>query len=175
MVKASSTYLRLMGIILFFSTFQFLALRADDQLKSPNFALAKVLLTPTNANASIPFTVQLAISELEQTFGLMYAGQLQPYNGMLFMFPDLQPRTFWMKNTLISLDMLFFNDKGYLVNIISSAEPQSLTIQHSVYAAKYVLEIGGGEAARLKLELGTQLNLPIKTIENFSYSNNQVK
>ncbi|MDC1383971.1 DUF192 domain-containing protein [Candidatus Puniceispirillum sp.] len=129
-----------------------------------------MFLTPTNANTSIPFTVQLAISKPELSFGLMYTGQLQPYNGMLFMFPDLQLRTFWMKNTPISLDMLFFNEKGFLVNIISNAEPKSLTLQHSVYAAKYVLEIGGGEAARLNLRLGTQLNLPIKTPKNFSSS-----
>ena len=170
MLRGLRKYPKLIGIILFVLTFQFSALTADDQFKPLDLPLAEVFLAPVNANGSISFTVQLAISEQERAFGLMHSPQLLPYNGMLFMFPDLQPRSFWMKNTPISLDILFFNDRGYLVNIVSRAEPQSLALQHSVYAAKYVLEIGGGEAARLNLRLGTQLNLPIKAIENVGSS-----
>ena len=85
---------------------------------------------------------------------------------MLFIFARDAPRSFWMKNTPISLDMLFFASDGRLVGIIANTEPFSLTAQKSEKAAQYVLEIGGGEAARLGLGPQTRLHLPVAETVN---------
>ena len=85
---------------------------------------------------------------------------------MLFIFAKDAPRSFWMKNTPISLDMLFFASDGRLVGIIANTEPFSLTARKSQKAAQYVLEIGGGEAARLGLGSLTRLHLPVAAAVN---------
>ena len=66
-----------------------------------------------------------------------------------------------MKNTPIALDILFFDDSGRLVTLISNAKPNTATLLHSRVAAKYVLEIGGREASRLNIKIGSHLHLPI--------------
>ena len=71
-----------------------------------------------------------------------------------------------MKNPPISLDMLFFASDGRLVSIIANTEPFSLTARKSQKAAQYVLEIGGGEAARLGLGPQTRLHLPVGAAVN---------
>ena len=85
---------------------------------------------------------------------------------MLFIFGKGAPRSFWMKNTPISLDMLFFASDGRLVGIIANTEPFSLAARKSQKAAQYVLEIGGGEAARLGLGSLTRLHLPVSAAVN---------
>ena len=162
MLKGLSTFVWFRAIALVFLISQASALLANEHPRMPSYTSEKIFLTPSKSTDSMLFNVRLAISESEHAFGLMYSPPLEPLNGMLFVFPDSQPRSFWMKNTPISLDMLFFNRNGILVAITASADPHSLTIQHSFEAAKYVLEIGGGEAERLKLSLGTRLELPIK-------------
>ena len=96
----------------------------------------------------------------------MFSPPLPAKGGMLFVFEDMKPRTFWMKNTPIALDMLFFDDSGRLVSLISNAKPNTLTLLHSRVAARYVLEIGGLEASRLNIKIGSRLHLPIVIIGN---------
>jgi uncharacterized membrane protein (UPF0127 family) len=96
----------------------------------------------------------------------MFSPPLAARTGMLFIFAKDGPRSFWMKNTPISLDMLFFASDGRLVSIIANTEPFSLTARKSQKAAQYVLEIGGGEAARLGLGSLTRLHLPVAAAVN---------
>jgi uncharacterized membrane protein (UPF0127 family) len=96
----------------------------------------------------------------------MFSPPLAARTGMLFIFAKDAPRSFWMKNTPISLDMLFFASDGRLVSIIANTEPFSLTARKSQKAAQYVLEIGGGEAARLGLGSLTRLHLPVAAAVN---------
>lgn len=133
----------------------------DKVMQVPDFAIAQIRLTPANSSTSITFSVKLAVTPSQHAYGLMFSPPLPAKNGMLFLFEDLKPRTFWMKNTPIALDMLFFDDRGRLVRLISNAKPNNLTLLHSRLAAKYVLEIGGLEAERLNIKIGSRLHLPI--------------
>lgn len=73
-------------------------------------------------------------------------------HGMLFVFPDTEPRTFWMKNTLIPLDMLFFDAGHHLVAIQADAQPckaDPCELYPSNAPARYVLELNAGMAAKI--------------------------
>ena len=134
----------------------------DEVMRAPEYGIAQIRLTPANSSTSITFSVKLAVTPSQHAYGLMFSPPLPAKNGMLFLFEDLKPRTFWMKNTPIALDMLFFDDQGRLVTLISNAKPDNLTLLHSRLAARYVLEIGGLEAERLNIKIGSRLHLPIE-------------
>ena len=155
---------RLVGV---FFIFILTSAHATDEVKqAPDYAIAQIRLTPANSSTPISFSVKLAVTPSQHAYGLMFSPPLPAKSGMLFLFEDMKPRTFWMKNTPIALDMLFFDDSGRLVALISNAKPNTLTLRHSGLAAKYVLEIGGREASRLNIKIGSRLNLPIVITSN---------
>jgi uncharacterized protein len=84
----------------------------------------------------------------------MFVRELSPGQGMIF--PEDPPRTMnmWMKNTYVELDMVFVSASGRISKIIERAHPLSETTLSSDEAVAAVLEIGGGEAARLALAVG---------------------
>lgn len=81
---------------------------------------------------------------------------LSQNSGMLFIFPDEQIRTFWMKNTLIPLDMIFMNTKKIIVGIVYNAVPQTLDLRRVDTPAQYVLEVNAGQALMNNLKVGTK-------------------
>ena len=139
---------------------------AENIMRSPDYAATRIQLLPTPDRQPITFDVKLAKTQAQQAYGLMFSPPLAARTGMLFIFAKDGPRSFWMKNTPISLDMLFFASDGRLVSIIANTEPFSLTASKSQKAAQYVLEIGGGEAARLGLGSLTRLHLPVAAAVN---------
>ena len=104
------------------------------------------------------FTVEVAATPETLTRGLMARPALAPNAGMLFIFPDVAPRAFWMMNTLIPLDMLFIAADRRIINIQDNAPPcvppQRCPTYHSTAPAKYVLEIAGGRAQALGIRAG---------------------
>ncbi|TAN06935.1 MAG: DUF192 domain-containing protein [Rhodanobacteraceae bacterium] len=119
----------------------------------------------TPATASSPgvtldghtFSVEIATTPAEQEHGLMDRTSMPADHGMLFVFPDSEPRTFWMKNTLIPLDMLFFDANRKLVAIQADAQPckaDPCALFPSDTPARYVLELNAGTAARLGARIG---------------------
>jgi uncharacterized membrane protein (UPF0127 family) len=103
------------------------------------------------------FSVELANSPAEQAHGLMGRDHMAAGHGMLFVFRDSAPRTFWMKDTLIPLDMLFFDAGGRLVAIQADAKPcqaDPCKLYPSGVPARYVLELNAGTAARLGVRKG---------------------
>ena len=143
-----------------------LPVAAENAMRSPDYAATKIQLLPAPDRQPISFDVRLAATPSQQAYGLMFSPPLAARTGMLFMFAEDGPRSFWMKNTPISLDMLFFASDGRLVTIIANTEPFSLTARKSQKVAQYVLEIGGGEAARLGLGPQTRLRLPVAAALN---------
>ena len=139
---------------------------AENAMRSPDYAETKIQLLPAPDRQPITFDVRLATTPAQQAYGLMFSPLLAARTGMLFIFGEDAPRSFWMKNTPISLDMLFFSSDGQLVTIIANTEPFSLTARKSQKTAQYVLEIGGGEAARLGLGPQTRLHLPVAAPAN---------
>ena len=108
----------------------------------------------------VAFRVEVATTTRQHSYGLMFTPKVPPHTGMLFVFSTDQVRQFWMKNTPVSLDILFFDQSGMLVSQISDTTPFSETLLISAGPARYVLEIAGGEAARLKIGAGARLKWP---------------
>lgn len=108
------------------------------------------------------FMVELATTEAAREHGLMQRTSLAPDRGMLFVFRDLQPRWFWMKNTLVALDILYFGARRQLVSMQLDVPPckaDPCPTYPSGAAARYVLEVPAGTAARLGLQSGDQFVL----------------
>ena len=99
----------------------------------------------------------------ERAEGLMHRESLPRFSGMLFVYDRPQPVAFWMRNTLIPLDMLFFDAEGRLTRIKSQAQPLDETPVVGGDAVQYVLEINGGLAAELGIDLGAELRHPAVT------------
>ena len=100
------------------------------------------------------FRVEVARSEEKQARGLMFRERLAPDAGMLFPFDPPRPASFWMKNTLIPLDMIFIRADGTIARIAANTVPHSLEpvgVREPVVA---VLEIAGGRAAELGIAEG---------------------
>ena len=108
------------------------------------------------------FTVEIANTPETWEHGLMERAALAPNAGMLFVFPDVVSRTFWMMNTLIPLDMLFIDADHRVVNIqenaMPCAAPRRCPTYHSTAPAKYVLEIPGGRARALGMQAGDHVH-----------------
>ncbi len=93
-----------------------------------------------------------------QAQGLMFVEKLEPGTGMLFLYPGpSRPLGMWMKNTLIPLDMLFISKDGRIARIARRTTPHSLETISSLMPVSAVLEIGGGEAQRLGIEVGDRV------------------
>ncbi|HEY5412329.1 MAG TPA: DUF192 domain-containing protein, partial [Caulobacteraceae bacterium] len=90
------------------------------------------------------FRVEIADNAASRARGLMFRRSLAPDAGMLFDFKTPQHVSFWMKNTLIPLDILFLDKDGYIINLAVNAPPLSQTNIPSGGAVLGVLEIGGG-------------------------------
>lgn len=113
--------------------------------------------TPSVTLRGHAFTVELARTPAEQEHGLMDRTSMPADHGMLFVFQDDEPRTFWMKNTLIPLDMLFFDAARKLVTIQADAQPcksDPCKLYPSNAPARYVLELNAGTAAKLGVREG---------------------
>jgi uncharacterized membrane protein (UPF0127 family) len=106
------------------------------------------------------FSVEIADSPDERARGLMFRRDLPRDTGMLFVFEDSAPRAFWMENTPLSLDMLFFDNRGVLCGLVERAEPFTRTPRRSGCDARLVLEIHGGLAEELGIVPGTRLRHP---------------
>lgn len=100
------------------------------------------------------FHVDIADTTEKRTIGLMFRDKMGADSGMLFVFDDEIERAFWMKNTLIPLDMLFIDRSGKIIHIHESAIPHDLTPVPSKGPAFAVLEINGGRAKTLGLTPG---------------------
>jgi uncharacterized membrane protein (UPF0127 family) len=111
-----------------------------------------------------PFRVEIADTPEKQARGLMFRRTLQEGFGMLFVFADEAERSFWMKNTLIPLDMIFLNGDQQVVDLFASVPPcraDPCPSYTSALPARYVLEIAGGQAEELKLKVGDKIFIAI--------------
>lgn len=123
----------------------------------PADALAPTVVVDTGER-KVTFRVELARTDPEREKGLMYREHLAPDTGMLFLFERPSVQTFWMKNTLIPLDMIFIAPDHTIAGIVANAEPLTLTTRTVGEVSQYVLEIGGGLAARLGIRAGARVD-----------------
>jgi uncharacterized membrane protein (UPF0127 family) len=105
----------------------------------------------------VKFTVELAVTKAEQERGLMFRKALAPDRGMLFPYKPPQRAAFWMKNTLIPLDIIYIAPDGRVLSIARNAVPRDLTPIPSGGVIGGVLEIAGGRAAQLGILPGDRV------------------
>ena len=117
-------------------------------------------LSVTGENGTRQFSVEVADDDVERARGLMYRRSMADNSGMLFDFRDEQNITMWMRNTYISLDMLFIDANGRIGHIAASTTPLSDTIIPSRIKAQFVLEINAGIAKRQGIEVGDLVHGP---------------
>lgn len=122
----------------------------------PRLPMAKVTLTNA-AKKKLEVASEVAFTRDARTRGLMWRYTLPDGTGMLFIFPRDQPLSFWMRNTLIPLDMIFIDAKGSVVSIQENAEPRTLSSRPSSAPATYVLEVPGGWSAKNGIKAGSRV------------------
>ncbi|MET0971340.1 MAG: DUF192 domain-containing protein [Tardiphaga sp.] len=153
--------------------------RLINHCRAPLWALAALLVVATGAwqrpaNAADVqtleivtksgvkmFSVEIAKTEKERETGLMYRKELADGRGMLFDFTPVQMVSMWMKNTFISLDMIFVGADGRIIRIAENTEPQSLAIISSGAPAKGVVEVIAGTARKYGIAQGDQVVHPL--------------
>jgi uncharacterized membrane protein (UPF0127 family) len=122
--------------------------------------LEQVPLTIESRGKHHAFIVEVARTPAEQQMGLMNRQTLAPDRGMIFPYEPAQPVAFWMKNTLIPLDMIFVRPDGTIGSIAADTVPLSLEPVPSGEPIAAVLEIAGGRSAELGLSAGDKVSWP---------------
>ena len=110
------------------------------------------------------FKVDIADTQQKQSLGLMFRDSMPPDQGMLFIFPNEALRSFWMKNTRIPLDIMYFDKDLKMVSISADTPPCRVSrcpSYPSTGPAMYVLELNAGIASALGVGPGDQLTIEL--------------
>lgn len=122
-------------------------------------ARAQSLPTVTMEIGNKKFVIELALHDDQHAIGLMYRDSMPADHGMIFVFPDEQQRSFWMKNTRIPLDIAYLDKTGKVVSI-KQMKPFDLTGVDSEKPAKYAIEFNVNVASQAGLKVGDMVKLP---------------
>src|SRR4051794_14510700 len=106
-----------------------------------------------------PFTLEVAANDDDRQRGLMYRKSMPEDHGMLFVFPDERPLSFWMRNTLIPLDIVYLDRVGKVVSV-AQMKPLDETGVPSGWPAKYAIELNEGAAKRVGVKAGDVVRIP---------------
>jgi uncharacterized membrane protein (UPF0127 family) len=128
-----------------------------DTNRHPVSGLAVIPLTVTARGKQLGFRVEVADSASEQAKGLMFRASLGPDEGMLFPMNPARPASFWMRNTVIPLDIIFIGRDRRILNIAANAVPYDETPLTSAGSVSGVLEIPGGRAEALGIAAGDRV------------------
>lgn len=115
------------------------------------------VLTVETANGPVRFNVEIADDPAERARGLMFRESLADDHGMLFHFQRPERASFWMRNTVISLDIIFIGLDGRILNIAERTTPYSEASIPAAGLTRGVLEIRGGRAAELNIRPGDRV------------------
>ena len=105
----------------------------------------------------VSLDIELAENQQEISYGMMYRKSIPEKSGMLFLMPTEEPQSFWMKNTYVSLDIIYFNSKNEIVSIQKNTEPLSETLLPSHEPTAIVLEVEGGFSDKYGLKKGDKI------------------
>ncbi|TAK51186.1 MAG: DUF192 domain-containing protein [Gammaproteobacteria bacterium] len=131
----------------------------DEAPAPPTLAhLPREEVTVTTRTGRHHFEAWTATNDAARARGLMFVQELPADTGMLFLFDEPHLASFWMKNTLIPLDIVFIASDGRVVNVAQETQPLSLQPIRSSAPVTMVLELAGGTAARIGLTAGDQVD-----------------
>ncbi len=122
-----------------------ISFKKDGELKIKKAASDSIITT---------LDIEIANDDYSTQTGLMYRESMQNHQGMLFIFPKSELRNFYMKNTEISLDIIYISEDKQIVSIQKNAKPMNETSLPSEAPAKFVLEVNGGLSNTWNLEQG---------------------
>jgi len=100
--------------------------------------------------------VEVARTDAQRARGLMFRQDLPRDHGMLFLFDETSDHTFWMRNTLIPLDIIYLGDDRTVVGVVANAAPRTDTPRRVGKPSRYIVEVSGGEAAAHAIGPGTR-------------------
>ncbi|MFO0725197.1 MAG: DUF192 domain-containing protein [Myxococcota bacterium] len=100
------------------------------------------------------FQAEIADTPDERQLGLMHRTAMREKDGMIFLFPREQPLSFWMRNTLIPLDMVFIKADHTILGIVENATPKTDSPRRVDGNSQFVLELNGGSAKKFGLHAG---------------------
>ena len=143
------------SLILFL--FAALNLSACDRSSASNLPSISVDLQSPAGEIVHSYRLEVADTPSSRTIGLMYRKSLPKDRGMLFVFPKSEKRSFWMKNTYISLDIIFLDSNHRIVSIAQNTIPLSTEHVYSAKPAKYVVELVAGETKRRGIKPGWKM------------------
>ena len=126
-------------------------------LAQPQPTLPQSDLVIQTAKGAQRFRVELADTDASRSRGMMFRTSMAPDAGMLFDFKQEQMASFWMRNTLLPLDMLFIKADGTILNIHQRAIPHDESGINSTGPVRAVLEVNGGTVARLGIKPGDRV------------------
>jgi len=121
------------------------------------------LVVQTAAGKLLNFTVEIASTNEQRQYGLMYRKEMAENAGMLFDFGQSRRVTMWMENTILPLDMLFVDSTGVIRHIKENAVPYSEDIIDSMGSVKYVVELNAGVVKKLGIQVGDKAASPTIT------------
>jgi uncharacterized membrane protein (UPF0127 family) len=127
---------------------------AADSGHHPISGLDVIPLTISQNGTVHHFKVEVARTDQEQTRGLMFREQMGADEGMIFPYDPPRPLSFWMRNTVLPLDIIFIGPDHRIINIHEKTEPYSLDSRRSGGPAIAALELNGGRAAELGFTSG---------------------
>jgi len=157
---AAATLLLLAATVLPACTGGRAAAQDEPAMEAGAQSLATVPLTVTTGKGVHRFTVEVARTGDEQATGLMFRRSLAHDRGMIFPMEPPRDAGFWMRNTLIPLDLLFVRADGTIARVAADAVPLSLDVIPSGEPVAAVLELAGGEAARRGIVAGDRVTWP---------------
>ena len=118
------------------------------------------------------FKLELAITDRQRATGLMGRESVPDHGGMLFVFPGEAHRSFWMKNCLIPLDVIFLDGRGRIVSITTMPVPPpgdpTPPTYSSRWPAQFAIELAAGRADQLGLEAGERIDLPLDSLKQLA-------
>jgi uncharacterized membrane protein (UPF0127 family) len=121
--------------------------------------VARIALRPAGG-AEVSVQAELALTEAERELGLMNRTALDERAGMLFVYPAPRHLTFWMRNTLLPLDMIFITSEHRVLGVVENATPMTDDLRQVPGDAQFVLEVRGGFAARHRIAAGAEVEMP---------------
>lgn len=122
--------------------------------------LETLVITPAQGKA-VEYNIEVARTPSQMQRGLMFRDSLPEDQGMLFIYKPERPASMWMKNTILSLDMLFIDNQGVIIHIAENTTPFSLDTIDSGGPVRAVLELNAGQTSKHRIVIGDHVSHPL--------------
>lgn len=129
-----------------------------QEMPEPQFKKDGSLDFLNNKDKSIKsIDIEIADNDSARTMGLMFRKSMSDEQGMLFIFENSEPRSFWMKNTIIPLDIIYISENKEIVKIQKNTKPYSTASIPSIKNARYVVEVNAGFTDKYEIKEGDKI------------------